>query len=55
MWITGEWWKASVDAVVKQATQSGGAPNSSDAYTINGQPGALYPCSDAGAQIYIHN
>lgn len=46
--IFGEWWKEGVDAVVNQAMQSGGALNSSDAYTINGQPGALYPCSSKG-------
>ena len=28
--------------------ESGGDPNVSDAYTINGQPGDLYPCSKSG-------
>eukprot|EP00249_Psilotum_nudum_P025104 c29376_g1_i1 orf=44-1591(+) len=43
--IFGEWWKSDVEAVIKQAIQTGGAPNISDAYTINGQPGPLYNCS----------
>lgn len=29
-------------------TLYGGGPNSSDAYTINGLPGPLYPCSKKG-------
>ena len=32
--------------------KSGGDPNVSDAYTINGQPGDLYPCSKSG--IFEH-
>ncbi|KAH7287782.1 hypothetical protein KP509_32G074100 [Ceratopteris richardii] len=43
--VLGEWWKASMDAVLQQLRQTGGGPNISDAYTINGQPGDLYPCS----------
>nr|GEW72282.1 putative laccase [Tanacetum cinerariifolium] len=39
----GEWWEANPIDVIKEAT--GGAPNVSDAYTINGQPGDLYKCS----------
>ncbi|KAF5738434.1 laccase-like multicopper oxidase 2 [Tripterygium wilfordii] len=41
----GEWWKADPIRVVRQATRTGAAPNISDAYTINGQPGDLYNCS----------
>ncbi|XP_042431805.1 laccase-4-like [Zingiber officinale] len=44
--ILGEWWKADTEAVISQALQSGGGPNVSDAYTINGLPGPLYNCSD---------
>ncbi|KAL2478909.1 Laccase-1 [Forsythia ovata] len=43
--IFGEWWNADVDAVENEMTLYGGGPNSSDAYTINGLPGPLYPCS----------
>ncbi|KAL7248436.1 hypothetical protein ACSBR2_003211 [Camellia fascicularis] len=43
--LFGEWWKANVIDVENQALASGGAPNSSDAFTINGQPGDLYSCS----------
>ncbi|KAK2657728.1 hypothetical protein Ddye_010780 [Dipteronia dyeriana] len=43
--ILGEWWNANVIDVENQALASGGGPNNSDAYTINGKPGDLYPCS----------
>lgn len=43
--ILGEWWNRNPIDVVNQATRTGAAPNISDAYTINGQPGDLYPCS----------
>nr|GMD16653.1 laccase-17-like [Ipomoea batatas] len=41
----GEWWKVDPEAVISQALQTGGGPNVSDAYTINGLPGPLYNCS----------
>ncbi|MCO5581983.1 hypothetical protein L7F22_035872 [Adiantum nelumboides] len=43
--VLGEWWNSDTQAVIAQALQSGAGPNVSDAYTINGQPGALYNCS----------
>ncbi|KAK1409384.1 hypothetical protein QVD17_35910 [Tagetes erecta] len=43
--ILGEWWNANPLAVIREAMRTGGAPNISDAYTINGQPGDLYNCS----------
>ncbi|CAI0415632.1 unnamed protein product [Linum tenue] len=43
--IVGEWWNANPVDVVREATRTGAAPNISDAYTINGQPGDLYNCS----------
>ncbi|CAD5177322.1 unnamed protein product [Musa acuminata subsp. malaccensis] len=43
--IFGEWWKADTEAIISQALQTGGGPNVSDAYTINGLPGPLYNCS----------
>ncbi|KAF8402562.1 hypothetical protein HHK36_010648 [Tetracentron sinense] len=43
--LLGEWWDANPIDVVRQATRTGAAPNVSDAYTINGQPGDLYQCS----------
>uniref|UniRef100_M8B5Q9 laccase n=1 Tax=Aegilops tauschii TaxID=37682 RepID=M8B5Q9_AEGTA len=36
---------AHTGAVVRQALRTGGAPNISDAFTINGLPGPLYNCS----------
>lgn len=41
----GEWWKADVLQVFSQANITGTLPNISDAFTINGFPGALYNCS----------
>ncbi|CAK8568278.1 unnamed protein product [Lathyrus sativus] len=43
--IFGEWWKSDVNDVYREFVESGGPPNVSDAITINGQPGDLYPCS----------
>ncbi|KAK4419051.1 Laccase-17 [Sesamum alatum] len=43
--IFGEWWKADTETIINQALQTGGAPNISDAFTINGLPGPLYNCS----------
>ncbi|XP_039159547.1 laccase-12 isoform X2 [Eucalyptus grandis] len=45
--LLGEWWNANPIDVVNEATRTGGAPNISDAYTINGQPGDLYRCSSS--------
>ncbi|PKI53840.1 hypothetical protein CRG98_025735 [Punica granatum] len=43
--LLGEWWNANVIDVENEALATGAAPNNSDAYTINGRPGDLYPCS----------
>ncbi|KAF9611443.1 hypothetical protein IFM89_032413 [Coptis chinensis] len=43
--LLGEWWTSNPIDVVNQALRAGAAPNVSDAYTINGQPGDLYNCS----------
>ncbi|XP_075639636.1 laccase-7-like [Castanea sativa] len=48
--LFGEWWNANVVDVENQGLATGGAPNNSDAFTINGKPGDLYPCSKN--QIY---
>ncbi|KAG6697530.1 hypothetical protein I3842_09G206200 [Carya illinoinensis] len=45
--ILGEWRNANVVEVENQGLALGAAPNISDAYTINGQPGDLYSCSKA--------
>ncbi|KAJ9175944.1 hypothetical protein P3X46_014443 [Hevea brasiliensis] len=49
--ILGEWWNANPIDVVREATRTGGTPNVSDAYTINGQPGDLYNCSSQDTVI----
>ncbi|XP_052173705.1 laccase-7-like [Diospyros lotus] len=46
--VLGEWWNANILDVEDESLATGGASNISDAYTINGQPGDLYPCSSAG-------
>ncbi|KAL4197682.1 hypothetical protein AMTRI_Chr04g252320 [Amborella trichopoda] len=46
--IFGEWWKKDVMQVLREAVITGGDPNISDAFNINGQPGDLYPCSRSG-------
>ncbi|KAL3640787.1 hypothetical protein CASFOL_015755 [Castilleja foliolosa] len=43
--IIGEWWKSDIKAVLSEFLASGGDPNVSDAFLINGQPGDLYSCS----------
>ncbi|KAJ9675337.1 hypothetical protein PVL29_024332 [Vitis rotundifolia] len=43
--LLGEWWKKDIMEVLTEFVQNGGDPQISDAYTINGQPGDLYPCS----------
>ncbi|OMO84446.1 Multicopper oxidase, type 1 [Corchorus olitorius] len=44
--ILGEWWNTDVEEIVKQGTKMGLPPNMSDAHTINGKPGPLFPCSE---------
>ncbi|TKY51487.1 Laccase-15 protein [Spatholobus suberectus] len=43
--ILGEWWKKDVVEVYNDLRRTGGDAALSDAYTINGQPGDLHPCS----------
>ncbi|TVU19678.1 hypothetical protein EJB05_35842 [Eragrostis curvula] len=43
--MLGEWWRNDTEAVIAEALRTGGGPNISDAYTMNGLPGPLYNCS----------
>ena len=43
---SASWYKADVMAVITEALATGDDPNVSDAFTINGQPGDLYDCSN---------
>ncbi|KAL1545855.1 laccase [Salvia divinorum] len=45
--VLGEWWNANIMDVEEEAVSTGRPPNMSNALTINGQPGDLYPCSSA--------
>ncbi|CAL9196280.1 unnamed protein product [Musa hybrid cultivar] len=49
--LTGEWWNEDPVQVIRRATRSGAAPNISDAFTINGQPGDFYKCSSKDTTI----
>ncbi|KAG8371527.1 hypothetical protein BUALT_Bualt13G0097200 [Buddleja alternifolia] len=50
--LLGEWWDRDIISVLRQAQFTGAAPNVSNAYTINGQPGDLYKCSSRSILIY---
>ncbi|KDP35659.1 hypothetical protein JCGZ_09097 [Jatropha curcas] len=43
--LFGEWFHVDPDEIINQSLQTGGGPNVSDAYTINGLPGQFYNCS----------
>ncbi|KAL9236977.1 hypothetical protein vseg_011577 [Gypsophila vaccaria] len=54
--ILGEWWNVDIQKLFYGFVSSGGDPNNSDAYLINGQPGDLYPCSKRGMHVsYFHH
>ncbi|MCL7025507.1 hypothetical protein MKW94_028939 [Papaver nudicaule] len=44
--VLGEWWNKDVETSVNQANKLGLPPPMSDAHTINGKPGPLFPCSE---------
>ncbi|CAL5348692.1 hypothetical protein CsSME_00035349 [Camellia sinensis var. sinensis] len=46
--VLASWFKGDVMELIQSALESGGEPNQSDAFTINGQPGDLYNCSKPG-------
>ncbi|KAG6503282.1 laccase-3-like [Zingiber officinale] len=50
--ILGDWWNEDPVRVVRRATRTGAAPNLSDAFTINGQPGDLYKCSSEETTVF---
>lgn len=53
--LLGEWWKRPIMDVYHEMLRTGGDPNVSDAFLINGQPGDLYPCSKQGQPpLLIH-
>ncbi|KAK4418993.1 Laccase-7 [Sesamum alatum] len=43
--LLGEWWNANIIDVEHESIVTGAPPRTSDAFTINGRPGDLYPCS----------
>uniref|UniRef100_A0A0V0INV7 Putative ovule protein n=1 Tax=Solanum chacoense TaxID=4108 RepID=A0A0V0INV7_SOLCH len=56
--ILGEWWKKDVKEVFLDYIDSG-SDIKSDAFTVNGQPGDFYPCSNNGmykssSSIYLY-
>jgi laccase len=46
--ILGEWWNEDVENLLEEAIRTGGDFKPSEANTINGQPGDLFPCSVNG-------
>ncbi|XP_048139890.1 laccase-13-like isoform X2 [Rhodamnia argentea] len=50
--LLGEWWDRDPMDVLRQALFTGAAPNVSDAYTINGQPGDFYRCSNQETAVF---
>nr|CAB3447105.1 unnamed protein product [Digitaria exilis] len=46
--ILGEWWNVDVEKLLEETKRTGGDFKISDANTINGQPGDLFPCSKDG-------
>ncbi|KAB1220744.1 Laccase-14 [Morella rubra] len=53
--VLGEWFKGDVMAIIDEALATGGDPNTSDAFTINGQPGDLYDCSNGSTYRLLVN
>lgn len=43
--VLGEWWNTDTEKVINQSMITGGGPNVSDCYSINGHPGPLYNCT----------
>lgn len=50
---TGEWFDTDLVLLQRQADFAGLPPNTSVAYTINGQPGDLYRCSSQGVKLLL--
>ncbi|CAN6441951.1 unnamed protein product [Victoria cruziana] len=51
--LLGEWWNTNVMDVLVEGLTTGTDFNVSDAFTINGQPGDLYECSQAETTRYV--
>lgn len=49
----GEWWNSDVEEVVNKGNKLGLPPQMSDAHTINGKPGPLFPCSEKRNALLI--
>ncbi|GAA0145124.1 oxidase [Lithospermum erythrorhizon] len=47
--LLGEWWKSDTEASLAHVLHTGGGPEVSDAFTINGLPGISNACSDKDA------
>ena len=48
MHIAGDWFNRDVQEIMEEFLASGGDPEVSDSFLINGQPGDLHPCSKQG-------
>lgn len=53
--VLASWFKGDVKAIIDESRANGTNPNISNAYTINGQPGDLYPCSQDNITKFLVN
>ncbi|XP_049934167.1 laccase-14-like isoform X2 [Nymphaea colorata] len=51
--VLGEWWKSDVMKVFVDGMMDGTDFDNSDAYTVNGQPGDLYACSQSNTTRFV--
>ncbi|BFG40990.1 hypothetical protein CerSpe_272640 [Prunus speciosa] len=51
--VLGSWYKGDVNEIIENALATGGDPNVSDAFTINGEPGDLFKCSNATTYRWV--
>ncbi|KQK10592.1 laccase-7 [Brachypodium distachyon] len=51
--VLGEWWSQNVVDVEKDALMSGQLPSRSDAFTVNGLTGQLYPCANETFTVVV--
>lgn len=51
----GEWWNDDAEEVEREMMRTGDGPKISEAYTINGMPGPLYPCSNKGEFVSLQH
>ncbi|KAL9675517.1 hypothetical protein QQ045_003719 [Rhodiola kirilowii] len=51
--VLASWFKDDVMDVIRTALENGGDTKSADSFTVNGEPGYLYPCSTKGTFKFL--